>query len=138
MNPFRWRKMTWVMLLWVAATIAFIVLVNNVGVDETREDCLADATTEAARSLCDAGTTLAGAAWTIIGVVLGFIGFFVLTVIWFATRPKRHCPACGRDVKKGQTVCRKCGFDLAAAARGYMPGAPGSALPPPPLPPPST
>jgi len=135
MNPFRWRKMTWVMALWVATTIGFIVLVNNVGVDDTRADCIAEATTAVERSLCDSATTIAGAAWTVIAVVLGFIGFFILTVIWFATRSKRHCPACGRDVKKDQTTCRKCGFDLAAAARGYtLAPPPGGVFPPPPPP----
>jgi hypothetical protein len=121
--------MTWALIVWVAATIGFIILVNNVGVDETRADCLAEATSQFERDLCDTGTSLAGAAWTVIAVVLGFIGFCILTVIWFATRPRRHCPACGRDVKKGRTVC-KCGFDFAAAA--LPPRAPpGTPLPPP-------
>ena len=52
-------------------------------------------------------------------VTLFFVGFVILSLIWFMTRPKRRvCPSCGTDAKKGVTQCRKCGFDFAAAAKG--------------------
>jgi hypothetical protein len=53
-----------------------------------------------------------------IGVVLIFllwmIGFIILSMIWFMTRPKgmRTCPTCGNDVKKGRFVCSQCGYDF--------------------------
>lgn len=120
MNPFRWRKMTWVLWIWVAIIIAWVAA----GVNQ------ANCEDEEFTSACEAGTGIG------VGLVIlfGFLGFFVLGFIWLVTRPRRHCPACGRDVKKGQTACKKCGFDLAAAARGYTAPMSGSALPPPPPP----
>ena len=118
MNPLRWRKMTWVLLIWVAIIIAWVAA----GVNQA--DC-ENELTDSSQLGCEAGTGIG------VGLVIlfGFLGFFVLAFIWFVTRPKRHCPACGRDVKKGQTACRKCGFDLAAAARGQQ----GFAPPTPPV-----
>jgi predicted amidophosphoribosyltransferase len=35
---------------------------------------------------------------------------------WLTSRPTlRMCPTCGRDVKKGLTVCEACGHDFAKA-----------------------
>jgi hypothetical protein len=60
----------------------------------------------------DVGTGI-GAA---IIFTLWFIGFIVLSLIWFMTRPKgRDCPACGEKVQRGRTTCPNCGYDFAAA-----------------------
>ena len=74
--------------------------------------------TGAGLSGCEAGAAIGGT----IGV--GFIAFLwvagdvIFGIIWLVTNRKktRECPACGRDVKKGVTVCQRCGFDFAAAA----------------------
>lgn len=129
--------MTWVLILWAAATILFIVLVNTAANDDVRAECIAEATSQTQRDLCDVGTSLASGVWTVIAVVLGFGGFLVLGLIWLMTRPRRHCPACGRDVKKGVTSCRKCGYLLTATSvRPAMPGPPSHQWAPPPPPPP--
>jgi predicted amidophosphoribosyltransferase len=64
-----------------------------------------------------------------IGVFLIFmiwlIVFLLLSVIWFMSRSRgRTCPRCGENVRKGQTRCRKCGYDYAAnlPAGGSAPG----------------
>lgn len=82
--------------------------------------------------------------WTIIGwwMALG------LSASGAATRQGgRQCPACGTPPKQGQTECRRCGFNFAAAAVGApmpLPATPprrqrlrweaGRSLPPPPPP----
>jgi hypothetical protein len=122
--------MTWALLAWVALTVLFIVGINTWANNDVREECVGG-TFE-----CDTAISIASGVWTAIGVVVGFLGFFALGLIWLMTRPRRHCPACGRDAKKGWTVCRKCGYDFARSAiaspiqRGPLP-------PPTPLPPPS-
>jgi hypothetical protein len=53
-------------------------------------------------------------------IFLWFFGFVVLSIIWFMTRRKgRTCPHCGEDVQKGQTACKKCGYDFTL---GHNPG----------------
>jgi hypothetical protein len=73
---------------------------------------------EAYRAGANIGTGLAVAA--ILGV--WFVGFIILSIIWFMTRPARRvCPACGTEARKGQTVCKKCGHNFASAAAAPSP-----------------
>lgn len=95
MNPLRWRKMTWLILIFTVLMIAWAASAFGT----------ADAATAAI------GSTFLFGIW--------FIGFIILSIIWFMTRPaRRYCPACGREVKKGQTTCKKCGYDFASATTG--------------------
>jgi hypothetical protein len=58
---------------------------------------------EAYRAGANIGTGLAVAA--ILGV--WFVGFIILSIIWFMTRPARRvCPACGTEARKGQQEMR--------------------------------
>jgi hypothetical protein len=110
-----WRKMTWALLLW---TVIFVIwsiaasdnssavrdCVNNSSGYLNQHDC---------QTAADVGT---GIGLTLIWG-LWFVGFVILSIIWFMTRRKtRLCPVCGEDVKKGRTTCARCGFDFAAAA----------------------
>src|SRR2546423_9783446 len=102
MNPLRWRKMTWVLNIWNAIFLIWII----VGIsDRASKSCAPN------DSLCvnasDTGTAIG------VGLIifLWFMGFLVLGLIWVMTRPKhRLCPRCGHDVKKGWTECRSCGY----------------------------
>lgn len=139
----RWRKMTWVLWIWIALTVLFIVAANSADENKALEECVDESGgSSAAQAGCEIGTEVASEVWTVVGVIVGLLGFFVLSIIWFMTRPRRHCPACGRDAKKGVTVCKKCGYDFAVAARAAVSpaatAAAGSMPPPPPpsLPPP--
>lgn len=49
--------------------------------------------------------------WAVINVVL-----YVLYRV--TDGKKRECPACGKNVKKGLTVCPICNFDFSKAASG--------------------
>ena len=101
-----WRKMTWVLIIWTALILVWMIA------GAAGNDCASE-TSEAAESGCEAGT---GIGVALIGV-LGFMGFVFLSLIWFMTRPRgRECPACGEKVKKGRTECPNCGHDFAAAA----------------------
>jgi hypothetical protein len=49
--------------------------------------------------------------WAVINIVL-----YVLYRV--TGTKKRECPACGKTVKKGLTVCPSCSFDFMKAAKG--------------------
>ena len=102
-----WRKMTWVLWIWTAIFVVWTI----VGIaDRASKSC------PPGDQLCikasDTGTGIGVAAI----VILWFLGFIVLSLIWVMTRPRhRQCPKCGGDIKRGISVCKKCGYDLAAA-----------------------
>jgi zinc-ribbon domain len=108
-----WRKMTWVL-------IGFTVLMAIWAIAGTGQTDCGDLTDEAEKLGCDAGEGIA------VGIIflLWFLGFVVLSLVWFMTRPKdrRECPACGTHVKRGETTCPSCGHDFRAAARAPAPG----------------
>ncbi len=111
MNPLKWRKMSWLIIVFTAVMAIWIV---SAVASET--GCPPDVANCAAYQVgADIGT---GVAVTLL-FVIWLIGFFVLAVIWFMTRGRhRLCPVCGSDVKKGRTTCKKCGYDFATQARG--------------------
>jgi uncharacterized protein DUF2510 len=105
----RWRKMTWVVLVWNVLMVAWIVIaVAN------------DHTTGCGRlsqRLCDDGTTAGDVIGAGIIVAICLIGDIILGILWLVTKGNRHpCPACGLHVKAGAVQCRKCGYDFRFAA----------------------
>lgn len=76
--------MTWALIVWVALTILFVVLVNTVNADPCAES------DQARRAGCELGQDMAPAVWTTIGLTVGFMGFVVLALVWFMTRPPRR------------------------------------------------
>jgi hypothetical protein len=96
----RWRKMTWVVLLWCAAIIAWAIATGSAA----SKNC-----GTLSQDTCNA----AGGLGVALVLFIGFFGFVFLALIWFMTRPRtRPCPRCGEDVKKGRMECKKCGFDF--------------------------
>lgn len=103
----RWRKMTWVLIVWSVLIVLWAVT------GAAGNDCASEAT-QLDREACEAGTGIGVA----LILFIGFIGFVFLSLIWLMTRPKgRVCPACGERVKKGLTACPSCKHDFAAAAQ---------------------
>jgi hypothetical protein len=91
----RWRKMTWALIIWC------VVIAIWIAAGASGTHCKGTY-----GSACDAGKGIGIA----IIFVFGFLGFIVLSLIWFMTRPKtRDCPACGNAVKRGMTVCPSAG-----------------------------
>jgi hypothetical protein len=111
----RWRKMTWVLLIWCAAILVWATVGGANANHQSVQDCLLQGvlTAQQCQSAADVGTGIGVAA--ILGI--GFFGFVFLSLIWFMTRPRgRGCPVCGELVKRGRTACASCGHDFAAAS----------------------
>jgi hypothetical protein len=106
MNPLRWRKMTWVLNIW---NVIFLIWIIAGIADRTSKDCPPGPDHQLCVSASDAGTGIG------VGIIffLWFLGFVVISIVWFMTRRRgRVCPHCGDDVKKGRTTCKKCGYDF--------------------------
>lgn len=114
-NPLRWRKMTWVLLLFTGLMAVWIVSATS------QADCEKELSS-ASQSGCEIGTGL-GVTFLFL---LWFVGFLILSIVWLmsrggSNRAQRLCPVCGSQVKPGKTACQKCGYDFAAAARPVQP-----------------
>jgi hypothetical protein len=114
-NPLRWRKMTWLILIFTGIMIVWAYAGTR------GEECSQYAVGTSDRDFCDAGETIGTGIGVSLLFCIWFIGFIILSVIWFmsrggANRSQRLCPVCGSQTKPGQTVCKKCGYDYAAAA----------------------
>ena len=125
----RWRKMTWVLLIWTAIFAIWIITGVNNNASHSHAYCVAHQSPYVSIHDCE---TAAGAG-TAIGLtvvfLLWFIGFLVLALVWIMSRPRRRsCPACGQDVKKGKTTCPNCGYSFIDAAAN-APQATGTAMP---------
>lgn len=119
------RKATWALIVWSVLMLLWAISVG---------DAVGDACTteQANRGACQLGATLGGGVALVVILVIWLVGFLVLSVIWFMSRPQRRlCPACGHTAKKGEFTCRRCGFDFRSAAAGQPPLVPPSAGPPP-------
>jgi predicted amidophosphoribosyltransferase len=95
-----WRKATWAAVIWTVL-MAFWTFTGSTA-------------------------TMGAGLGIVLLFLVWFVGFVVLSLIWLMSRPQqRLCPVCGEPVKKGLTVCRKCGHNFAAAL-----GKPAAALEP--------
>lgn len=123
MNPLQWRKMTWLILVFSALMVAWAY-------SSTRtETCSEYAIGSPDREWCEAGATIGTGIGLGLLFCIWFVGFIVLSIIWFmarggANRAQRLCPVCGTQTKPGETVCRKCGHDYALAATMQRPTIP--------------
>jgi RNA polymerase subunit RPABC4/transcription elongation factor Spt4 len=105
-----WRKATWAVVIWTILMAVWIAA----GASSASNNCAGK--TGSDLSACQAGTAIGGGIAVTFLVLLWFIGFVVLSLIWLMSRPDRRlCPVCGEQVKKGLTVCPKCGYNFAAA-----------------------
>jgi hypothetical protein len=138
----RWRKMTWVLNVW---NVVFLVWIISGIANRPSKNCATDPDVLKgiiSKHACETASNVGTGLGVTAVIVFWFLGFIILSLIWLMSRPKhRLCPACGEDVKRGRTTCKKCGFNLAAAASGAssgplrqtavpQPAQPPSALPP--------
>jgi len=106
-----WRKMTWVLIIFTVIMFAWMIG-GGISAGNSCND-YSGQYQSAKEAGCQAGTAIGVAG--IFG--LWVVGFIVLSLIWFMTRPRgRDCPVCGEKVKKGRTACQSCGYDFAAGA----------------------
>ena len=112
----RWRKMTWVLIIWTVLMFTWMIAGGSSAQDAN--DCDAERTAQM-RQLCEDATDVGTGIGVAALFFLWFLGFVVLGLIWFMTRPKgRDCPACGELVKRGHFECPNCGHDFRTAAQG--------------------
>jgi len=110
-NVRNWRKMTWFILIvqvlflyWIIAGTASVASESCTGL--TGDDL----------DICQAGTAIGASIGIGLIIVLWAFVDVILGIIWLVTgRSSRSCPTCGKDVKKGVTACKSCGFDFARA-----------------------
>lgn len=100
-----WRKMTWaivifnaIMLIWIIAGAA----------SDTSPTCH-----NLSQQLCNDATNTGKGIAVFALVIVWLIGDVILGVLWLVTKG-RSCPVCGRNVKRGLTVCTGCGTDFRA------------------------
>lgn len=78
----RWRKTTWALIVWTAV----FGLWAASGIGALGESCAG--LTGDDRSICEAGTAIGGGIGLTLIAGLWFVGFVVLAIIWFMTRPR--------------------------------------------------
>lgn len=112
MNPIKWRKLTWV--IWIFTTLMIAWMLIDARDTSGRCSVYEMGTADYADCLLAANRDM---GLDVRLLIIWFVGLLVLSSIWLMTRgSKRTCPACGHDLTKGQTVCKKCGYDYAAHA----------------------
>jgi len=104
--------MTWLIWVFTGLMAAWIIA----GLSAAGDNCDEHLQGSAERTGCEAGTVIGGGIGVSALFCVWFLGFVILSVIWFMTRPTRRiCPVCGTAARKGQTTCKKCGFDFAGS-----------------------
>ncbi len=105
-----WRFMTWVILGFNLLMLAWLIG----GLASTASNC--DGLSGAALDACDAGTAIGATIGAGIIVFFWVAGDLILGLLWLVTgRSHRECPACGSRVKRGRTICVRCGHDFSVA-----------------------
>jgi hypothetical protein len=117
MNPLRWRKMTWAIVIF-----SVLMLIWAIAGAAADGGCDQYPVGSAEREGCELGEDVGTGIGVTIIFILWFIGFIILSIIWFMTRGRgRVCPHCGEDVKKGRTTCKNCGYDFTIGGKPPAP-----------------
>ena len=123
----RWRKMTWVLLIWTAIFAVWIVGGVNDASGHTHAYCVAHASQFLSVKDCETASDAGTAIGATLVFILWFLGFVVLGLVWLMSRPKRRtCPHCGTDVKKGRTTCPSCAYDFVTRQAGVGSSSPAA------------
>lgn len=121
-----WRKMTWAILIWTVLMLAWIAS----GVSATSNNCAGMAGD--ALTTCQAGTAIGGGLAVTFIFFIWFIGFIILSIIWFMSRPKNNVVIYGPQGQQ-MTVSEKEANKRVKSGWSYQPqSAPTPQVPPPP------
>lgn len=101
-----WRVMTWVVVAYNGLMLAWVIAGASTASGQPTDCGALDA--ETCNTASDAGTAIGVAGL----IMLWLVGSLILGVLWLVTRPSRHCPTCGRGVKRGLVACRRCGHSF--------------------------
>jgi hypothetical protein len=102
-----WRKMTWVILIFNAIMLIWVIA----GAASGHPTNCNGLSTQTCNDAYNAGKGIGVG----ILIVLWALGDVILGTIWLVTRG-RSCPVCGKGVRKGIVVCKSCGHDFRAIA----------------------
>lgn len=104
------RKATWLVILWNGLIGLWVIS----GINAIKDQC--EGLVGNALQTCQIGQNVGGGIGLFLIGLIWFVGFLVTGLIWLMSRPKRRlCPVCGRSVKEGEMVCRRCGHDFRMA-----------------------
>lgn len=97
-----WRKMTWTIVIWnIVMAIWLATGANSVA----HQHC-----SNLSAQACNAAKAVGGGIGAALIIAVWIVGDLILVVLWLVTKG-RACPVCGRNVRRGSTVCR-CGHDF--------------------------
>jgi hypothetical protein len=117
-----WRKMTWVIAIWTVLFAAWGIS----GASAVSNNCAGE--TGNTLAACQAGTAIGcGIGLTLI-FMLWFVGFIILSLVWFMSRPKNSVVVYG---SQGQqvSVSEKEAVSRVKKGWSYQPQAPAGASP---------
>lgn len=75
----RWRKMTWVLIIWSALILIWAIAGGGAAADECAKQI-----TQLEREACETGAGIG----ILLVLLIGFFGFVFFSIIWFMTRPR--------------------------------------------------
>jgi hypothetical protein len=100
----RWRKATWAIVIWTVLMGIWVVG----GVGSVGNNC--PGMTGSQLAACQAGTAIGGGIAVTFIFFIWFLGFVILSIIWFMSRPKENVlvygPA-GQQVTVSEKEARK-------------------------------
>jgi uncharacterized membrane protein len=97
-----WRGITWTIIVWIVGNVVWVIAEGS----SASSTC----TRGVYQTACKTG---AGISVTVT-IFVAVSGLVVLTFAWFVTgRDRRNCPDCRSPVRRGRTVCLRCGYDFA-------------------------
>ena len=103
----RWRKMTWALIAWSGLVAAFSALVIAAAHGVIRSDCLeTNGRTHEALAYCSSIEPWAMSFTVAICIGFWFVGFAILSFVWFKSRPKAG-RGDGTDPDNSQTAPRR-------------------------------
>ena len=115
-----WRKMTWAIVIFSGLMLLWLIV--GITSADNSSHCAHETSRFFSKSDCTAARDVGTGIGAAIISTLWFVGFLVLSLIWFMTRPRgRDCPVCGEKVKRGRTTCSGCNYDFAAMAGHALP-----------------
>jgi uncharacterized membrane protein len=90
-----WRKMTWVLVIWCVAILAWAIAGGAHANHQSVQDCLSQGVLTAQQ--CQNGANVGTGIGVAVVLGIGFFGFVFLSLVWFMTRgPARgRVAACG-------------------------------------------
>jgi hypothetical protein len=86
----RWRKMTWVLLIW-SAVFGFWMVAGTA--ERPSKDCAADSSVidgTLTLSQCQAASDVGTGIGVVLIGMLWFVGFLVLALVWLMSRPRKQ------------------------------------------------